>query len=118
MRQVLDGLAYLHSQGVIHRDVKGANILTNKDGTVKLADFGVSTMMPGMNALGEARGGAGSRTSKDESVVGSPYWSEQANASDRSRMSRADLASSGTGNHRAKRRHHSVRHLVPRMPRH
>lgn len=76
MRQVLDGLAYLHSQGVIHRDVKGANILTNKDGTVKLADFGVSTMMPGVNALGgEARGGAGSRTSKDESVVGSPYWS-------------------------------------------
>lgn len=66
--QVLQGLIYLHSQGVIHRDIKGANILTNKDGTVKLADFGVATMMPGHNmGDGAARG--------DDSVVGSPYWS-------------------------------------------
>lgn len=58
--QVLDGLMYLHDQGVIHRDIKGANILTNKDGSVKLADFGVATK-------------AGSLLSNN-AVVGSPYW--------------------------------------------
>lgn len=71
--QVLQGLIYLHSQGVIHRDIKGANILTNKDGTVKLADFGVATMMPGL-AGGMLGDGFGSGA--DESVVGSPYWSK------------------------------------------
>ena len=59
--QVLEGLVYLHDQGVIHRDIKGANILTNKDGCVKLADFGVArTATAGV---------------RDNEVVGSPYWS-------------------------------------------
>lgn len=59
--QVLLGLAYLHEQGVIHRDIKGANILTTKDGAVKLADFGVATK-------------AGAALAADGQVVGSPYW--------------------------------------------
>ncbi|KAF8627476.1 hypothetical protein AX17_006288 [Amanita inopinata Kibby_2008] len=58
--QVLEGLVYLHDQGVIHRDIKGANILTDKNGTVKLADFGVASN----TATGV----------KDDAVVGSPYW--------------------------------------------
>ncbi|KAL7268257.1 Protein kinase of the Mitotic Exit Network [Rhizina undulata] len=59
MTQVLRGLLYLHDQGVIHRDIKGANILTTKDGLVKLADFGVATRTSGLS---------------DSSVVGTPYW--------------------------------------------
>ena len=42
MRQVLDGLEWLHSHGVCHGDVKGANLLITKEGHVKLADFGVA----------------------------------------------------------------------------
>jgi serine/threonine-protein kinase len=42
MCQVLDALGYAHSLGVIHRDVKPANIVVLPDGTVKLLDFGIA----------------------------------------------------------------------------
>ncbi|GAA5841123.1 hypothetical protein JCM11251_008023 [Rhodosporidiobolus azoricus] len=57
--QVLQGLQYLHDQGVIHRDIKGSNILATKEGSIKLADFGVATRVGGPS---------------DSAVVGSPYW--------------------------------------------
>mmetsp|Transcript_36161 Transcript_36161/g.47691 ORF Transcript_36161/g.47691 Transcript_36161/m.47691 type:complete len:1189 (+) Transcript_36161:175-3741(+) len=58
--QVLTGLAYLHEQGVLHRDIKGANILTSKDGQVKLADFGVAMKT--------------NDPTDEVDVVGTPYW--------------------------------------------
>ncbi|XP_042891697.1 serine/threonine-protein kinase Tao-like isoform X3 [Penaeus japonicus] len=53
----LSGLAYLHSLGKIHRDVKAGNILLTENGTVKLADFGSASIASPAN-----------------SFVGTPYW--------------------------------------------
>lgn len=42
VRQVLLGLAHLHRLGIVHRDVKGGNVLLGADGTAKLGDFGLA----------------------------------------------------------------------------
>jgi serine/threonine protein kinase len=42
-RELLDGIAYLHSQRVLHRDVKPSNILISSEGSVKIIDFDTAT---------------------------------------------------------------------------
>lgn len=59
-RHILSGLAYLHSTKTIHRDIKGANLLVDAAGVVKLADFGMAKHLTGPAA--------------DLSLKGSPYW--------------------------------------------
>ncbi|RDA95736.1 hypothetical protein CP533_5057 [Ophiocordyceps camponoti-saundersi (nom. inval.)] len=41
-KQLFEGLDYLHTRGVLHRDIKAANILVSNDGILKLADFGLA----------------------------------------------------------------------------
>jgi len=65
--QILNGLKYLHAQGVVHRDIKGANILTTKDMVIKLADFGVAAKL-------FDTGSGGNKGNYYNTIAGSPYW--------------------------------------------
>uniref|UniRef100_A0A673AG44 non-specific serine/threonine protein kinase n=1 Tax=Sphaeramia orbicularis TaxID=375764 RepID=A0A673AG44_9TELE len=60
-RQMLEGLVYLHSMKIIHRDLKAGNILLMLDGDIKLADFGVSAKNT-------------KTLQRRDSFIGTPYW--------------------------------------------
>ncbi|KAJ8536795.1 hypothetical protein K7X08_035196 [Anisodus acutangulus] len=59
-QQILSGLAYLHAKNTVHRDIKGANILVDPNGRIKLADFGMAKHITGQSC--------------PLSFKGSPYW--------------------------------------------
>uniref|UniRef100_A0A8C4T269 Mitogen-activated protein kinase kinase kinase 2 n=1 Tax=Erpetoichthys calabaricus TaxID=27687 RepID=A0A8C4T269_ERPCA len=63
-RQILEGVSYLHSNMIVHRDIKGANILRDSAGNVKLGDFGASRRLQTICLSGTGI----------KSVTGTPYW--------------------------------------------
>ncbi|XP_030625457.1 mitogen-activated protein kinase kinase kinase 22 [Chanos chanos] len=63
-RQILQGVHYLHSNMIVHRDIKGANILRDSSGNVKLGDFGASKRIQTICVSGTGI----------KSVTGTPYW--------------------------------------------
>jgi len=57
IRPLLDGLGYVHEEGVIHRDLKPSNIMINSDGRIKLCDFGIAhTESSELTQLGDVLG--------------------------------------------------------------
>ncbi|WVZ64827.1 hypothetical protein U9M48_014296 [Paspalum notatum var. saurae] len=62
-KQILQGLEYLHSNAIIHRDIKGANILVDNKGCIKLADFGASKQVAKLATVTAAK-----------TMKGTPYW--------------------------------------------
>ena len=64
LRDCLRGLAHLHAHRVIHRDIKGDNVLIDASGVAKVADFGTS----------KEQDAEGTRLDMNQTVCGTPYF--------------------------------------------
>ena len=81
--QLCSGLGYAHTQGIVHRDVKPANVFVLEDGTVKLLDFGIAKL-------------ATSTLTRQGDVLGSaPYMSPEQVAGTQDLDGRSDVWSTG-----------------------
>ena len=90
VRQILTGLSYLHKRDIIHRDIKGANILVDNKGTIKISDFGISKKLEASNIL------SGANNNKHRpSLQGSVFWMAPEVVKQTSYTRKADIWSLG-----------------------
>lgn len=90
VRQILTGLSYLHERDIIHRDIKGANILVDNKGTIKISDFGISKKLEASNLLGGAK-----NAKHRPSLQGSVFWMAPEVVKQTSYTRKADIWSLG-----------------------
>ncbi|PKS12956.1 hypothetical protein jhhlp_000297 [Lomentospora prolificans] len=90
VRQIITGLSYLHGRDIIHRDIKGANILVDNKGTIKISDFGISKKLEASNIL------SGANNNKHRpSLQGSVFWMAPEVVKQTSHTRKADIWSLG-----------------------
>ena len=76
--QICEALQFAHDRGIVHRDIKPENILLNKEGRVKIADFGVAKLVAGASDMGGLQPGETSPKSviltEAGKVIGTPAY--------------------------------------------
>lgn len=92
VRQILTGLSYLHSRDIIHRDIKGANVLVDNKGQVKISDFGISKRVEASALLQPAKNGGHVHR---PSLQGSVFWMAPEVVKQTSYTRKADIWSLG-----------------------
>lgn len=83
VRQIASGLVCAHKNGIIHRDIKPANILLDKNGIIRITDFGIAYLENTVSPTGKSQ------------LVGSPYFISPEQAKNGSLTSASDVFSLG-----------------------
>ncbi len=88
LRQIAEGVGYLHASGVLHRDLKPANVMVNHEGKAKIVDFGLARLLDDDEGLS-----LGGRSLTDFSLTGTLAFMapEQANRTSWARRQSADV---------------------------
>ncbi|KAI4165725.1 MAG: hypothetical protein LQ342_000668 [Letrouitia transgressa] len=92
VRQILAGLSYLHGRDIIHRDIKGANVLVDNKGNIKISDFGISKRVEASALLQPAKNGGHIHR---PSLQGSVFWMAPEVVKQTSYTRKADIWSLG-----------------------
>jgi mitogen-activated protein kinase kinase kinase len=104
VRQILTGLEYLHARDIIHRDIKGANILVDNKGGIKISDFGISKKVESSKLtidkqrarlITDLLNPAGRGAQNRQSLQGSVFWMAPEVVKQTGHSSKADIWSVG-----------------------